>query len=64
VALGAGLLGGWGVFYFVFGSEFKIIWFNAAIVLIGGVGATLLTGVLFAVGPLSQSATTELRQLD
>ena len=64
VALGAGLLGGWGVFYFVFASEFKIIWFNAAIVLIGGVGATLLTGVLFAVGPLSQSATTELRQLD
>jgi putative ABC transport system permease protein len=64
VALGAGLLGGWGVFYFVFASEFKIIWFNAAIVLIGGVGATLITGVLFAIGPLSQSATTELRQLD
>ena len=64
VALGAGLLGGWGVFYFVFGSEFKIIWFNAAIILIGGVGTTLITGVLFAIGPLSQSATTELRQFN
>ena len=64
VALGAGLLGGWGVFYFVFGSEFKIIWFNAAIILICGVGTTLITGVLFAIGPLSQSATTELRQFN
>jgi len=61
VALGAGLLGGWAVSNFVFESSFEVIWSNAALIILGGVGATLITGVLFALGPLSQSAAAELR---
>ena len=64
VALGAGLLGGWAVSHFVFENQFAIIWMNAALVILGGVGLTLITGVLFALGPLSQSAATELRHQD
>ena len=64
VALGAGLLGGWAVSNFVFESSFEVIWSNAALIILGGVGATLITGVLFALGPLSQSAAAELRHRD
>ena len=64
VALGAGLLGGWAVSNFVFESSFEVIWSNAALIILGGVGATLITGVLFAMGPLSQSAAAELRHRD
>ncbi|MGY8887369.1 MAG: hypothetical protein ACKVGT_11170, partial [Flavobacteriales bacterium] len=60
-ALGAGLLGGWAVSNFVFETSFEVIWSNAALVILGGVGATLITGVLFALGPLAQSASAELR---
>ena len=64
VALGAGLLGGWAVSHFIFENRFEIIWSNSALIILGGVGATLITGVLFALGPLSQSAATELRHQD
>ena len=64
VALGVGLLGGWAVSNFVFESDFEVIWSNAALILFGGVGATLISGVLFALGPLSQSAAAELRNRD
>ena len=64
VALGVGLLGGWAVSSFVFKSSFEIIWSNAALIIFGGVCATLITGVLFALGPLSQSAAAELRHRD
>ena len=64
VALGAGLLGGWAVSNFVFETSFEVIWSNAALIILGGVGATLITGVLFALGPLSQSAAAELRHRD
>ena len=64
MALGAGLLGGWAVSNFVFESSFEVIWSNAALIILGGVGATLITGVLFALGPLSQSAAAELRHRD
>ena len=64
VALGAGLLSGWAVSHFVFESTFDIIWLNAGLIIFGGVGATLVTGVLFALGPLSQSAAAELRHRD
>ncbi|MDT2074177.1 MAG: FtsX-like permease family protein, partial [Planktomarina sp.] len=64
VALGAGLMGGWAVSHFVFESSFKIIWPNAGLIILGGVGATLVTGILFALGPLSQSAAAELRHRD
>jgi putative ABC transport system permease protein len=64
VALGAGLLSGWAISHFVFENQFQIIWINAALVILGGVGITLITGMLFALGPLSKSATTELRHRD
>jgi putative ABC transport system permease protein len=64
VAFGAGLFGGWAVSNFVFESRYEIIWSNAALVIFGGIGVTLVTGTLFALAPLSQSAATELRQLD
>jgi putative ABC transport system permease protein len=64
VALGAGLLGGWAVSHFVFENKFEIIWRNAALVILGGIGLTLVTNMLFALGPLSQSAASELRHRD
>jgi putative ABC transport system permease protein len=64
VALGAGLLGGWAVSHFVFENKFEVIWTNAALVILGGIGLTLVTGLLFALAPLSQSAATELRHRD
>ena len=64
VALGAGLLGGWAVSHFVFENKFEIIWKNAALVILGGIGLTLVTNMLFALGPLSQSAASELRHRD
>jgi len=64
VALGAGLLGGWAVSHFVFEHKFEVIWSNAALVILGGIGLTLVTGLLFALAPLSQSAATELRNRD
>ena len=64
VALGAGLLGGWAVSHFVFENKFEVIWTNAALVILGGIGLTLITGMLFALGPLSKSAATELRHRD
>jgi putative ABC transport system permease protein len=64
VALGAGLLGGWAVSHFVFENQFNIIWGNSALVILGGVGLTLITGMLFALGPLSKSAASELRHRD
>ena len=64
VAFGAGLLGGWAVSHFVFESRYEIIWSNAALVIFGGVGLTLVTGTLFALAPLSQSAAKELRHYD
>ena len=64
VALGAGLLGGWAVSHFVFENNFEIIWRNAALVILGGIGLTLVTNMLFALGPLSQSAASELRHRD
>jgi putative ABC transport system permease protein len=48
----------------VFESAFEIIWGNAGLIIFGGVGATLVTGVIFALGPLSQSAAAELRHRD
>ena len=64
VALGAGLLGGWAVSHFVFENKFEIIWRNAALVILGGISLTLVTNMLFALGPLSQSAASELRHRD
>jgi hypothetical protein len=34
------------------------------LVILGGIGLTLVTNMLFALGPLSQSAASELRHRD
>ena len=52
VALGAGILGGWAVSTFVMETSYEVIWSNALGIILGGVLATLLSGLAFAWRPL------------
>ncbi len=64
VALGAGILGGWAVSFYVLESEFTIIWNNALAIVLGGILATLLAGLAFATGPLRAKPAPTLRTAD
>jgi len=61
VALGAGILGGWAVSTYVMETEFAVIWRNALGIVLGGVLATLLAGLLFAWRPLAARPAGVLR---
>lgn len=61
VALAAGLLGAWAVMTLVMDAEFEVVWSNAAGVILGGTGATLATGLLFALRPLAVRPARVLR---
>ncbi|TNC49012.1 FtsX-like permease family protein [Rubellimicrobium rubrum] len=61
VALGAGLLGAWAVMTFVMDGDFHVVWGNALAIIGGGTLATLLTGLLFALRPLSVRPARMLR---
>ncbi|MCI4662214.1 MAG: drug:proton antiporter [Neomegalonema sp.] len=61
VALLTGTLGAWAVVTFVFEADFRFDLFTALWVILGGILATILTGALFALGPLSARPARVLR---
>ncbi|MFU8824119.1 ABC transporter permease, partial [Yoonia sp.] len=61
VALGAGILGGWAVANFIMNTSYTVIWGNALLIIGGGIMASLLAGLFFALGPLAAKPAQVLR---
>ena len=61
VALFAGALGGWAVSRFVMETEFTLIWPSALLIIAGGVCATVLAGLGFALKSLNARPAHVLR---
>ncbi|AKS47113.1 putative ABC transport system permease protein [Octadecabacter temperatus] len=61
VALAAGIAGGWAVSTFIMETDFTPIWSSAGIIILGGMGATLLAGLAFAWQPLAAKPAQVLR---
>ena len=61
VALAAGIAGGWAVSTFIMESDYTPIWSSAGLIILGGMGATMLAGLAFALGPLSAKPAQVLR---
>ena len=61
VALGAGILGGWAVSTFVMETSYRVIWSNALVIIGGGIAASMLAGLLFAIRPLAAKPAQILR---
>ncbi len=61
VALLAGILGGWAVSRFVMETDFSIIWSSALMIVAGGVMATILAGLGFALASLNARPAQVLR---
>ncbi len=61
VALVAGIGGGWAVSTFVMDTSFAVVWSSALGIVLGGVLATLVTGLIFAWRPLSARPARVLR---
>jgi putative ABC transport system permease protein len=61
VALGAGILGGWAVSHYIMETNFSVIWPNALLIIAGGVLATVLAGLGFAVRSLNARPAQVLR---
>lgn len=61
VALGAGILGGWAVATFVMDTGYTVIWGNALLIIGGGIMASLLAGLGFALRPLAAKPARVLR---
>ena len=61
VALGAGILGGWAVATFIMDTSYVVIWGNAFLIIGGGIMASLLAGLFFALRPLAAKPAQVLR---
>jgi len=61
VALGAGILGGWAVSTYIMETTYVVIWSNALLIIGGGVTASLLAGLAFAIRPLAAKPAQVLR---
>ena len=61
VALGAGILGGWAVSKFVMETDYSVVWSNALTIILGGIGASMAAGLLFALRPLAAKPAQVLR---
>ena len=61
VALAAGIAGGWAVSTFVMEDDYQVVWSNAAAIILGGIFATLLAGLAFALRPLAAKPAQVLR---
>lgn len=64
VALVAGVLGGWAVTTFVMEGDYQVIWSNALLIIGGGVAASLIAGLAFAIRPLAAKPARVLRARD
>ncbi|WP_136443240.1 ABC transporter permease [Pacificoceanicola onchidii] len=61
VALGAGIAGGWSISFFIMDTDYTVIWSSAFGVILGGILATLLAGLAFALRPLAARPAHILR---
>ena len=61
VALAAGITGGWAVSRYVLETDFSVIWGSAIIIILGGILANLLAGLIFAWRPLAARPAQVLR---
>jgi putative ABC transport system permease protein len=61
VALAAGILGSWAVMTFIMDSSFAVVWPSALGIVVGGVLATLVAGLIFAWRPLAARPAQVLR---
>jgi putative ABC transport system permease protein len=61
VALAAGIAGGWAVSRFIMQTDYTVIWPSAIAIVLGGVLATLLSGLAFAWRPLAARPAQVLR---
>lgn len=61
VALAAGILGSWAVMTFIMDSSFAVVWPSALGIVVGGVFATLVAGLIFAWRPLAARPAQVLR---
>ncbi|SLN46773.1 ABC transporter permease [Pseudooctadecabacter jejudonensis] len=61
VALAAGIAGGWAVSTFIMETDYRPIWSSAGTIILGGMGATSLAGLLFALRPLAAKPARVLR---
>ncbi|AXI43463.1 ABC transporter permease [Sulfitobacter sp. SK011] len=61
VALGSGILGGWAVSRFIMETDFTVIWPSALLIIAGGILATVLAGLGFAIRSLNARPAQVLR---
>ncbi len=61
VALAAGIAGGWAVSTYIMETDFTPIWSSAGAIILGGMAATMLAGLLFALRPLAAKPARVLR---
>jgi putative ABC transport system permease protein len=61
VALLAGILGGWAVSHYVMETDFTVIWGSALLITLGGVAASTLAGLGFALKALNARPARVLR---
>lgn len=61
VALLAGILGGWAVSHYVMETDFTVIWGSALLIILGGVAASTLAGLGFALKALNARPARVLR---
>jgi len=61
VALLAGITGGWAVSHYVMETDFAVVWPNALMIIAGGVLATVLAGLGFALKALNTRPADMLR---
>ena len=61
VALCSGLVGGWAVITFIMEENFRPIWGNAISIIVGGILATLLANLAFAIKALQTKPAQTLR---
>ncbi|MEM9967155.1 MAG: FtsX-like permease family protein [Pseudomonadota bacterium] len=61
VALLAGILGGWAVSRYILDTSFSVIWSSALLIVLGGIIATILAGLSFALRALNARPAQILR---
>jgi putative ABC transport system permease protein len=57
----AGIAGGWAVSHYVMETDFTVVWPNALMIIAGGVLATVLAGLGFALKALNARPADMLR---
>lgn len=61
VALFAGAMGGWAVSQYIMETDFTLIWSSALLIVLGGIAATILAGLGFALKALNARPAQVLR---